>query len=174
VAEYARRHLVFEFLSNVVQGWEVPRIDGGGHDRLVRSSVPWSFEIRVRNPYSKSGLSTRLLLVYPCSRTCSSARYRSFIQSSRTSRLFTVIAIFLYGRSCHSLPRTAPDEMTTIATGVTPPASVHDAEKKVYVTGFKLALSVGSVTVVCFLLLLDQSILSTASLYTRKTSRGQS
>ncbi|KAF2690511.1 efflux pump protein [Lentithecium fluviatile CBS 122367] len=39
---------------------------------------------------------------------------------------------------------------------------VKDTGKPVYVTGFKLALSVASVTIIAFLLLLDQSILSTA------------
>jgi MFS family permease len=52
--------------------------------------------------------------------------------------------------------------MSTSATDKTPPASVQDEDKVEYVTGFKLALSVSSVTVVCFLLMLDQSILSTA------------
>jgi hypothetical protein len=54
--------------------------------------------------------------------------------------------------------------MSTSVTSKTPPASVQDADKTVYVTGFKLALSVSSVTVVSFLLMLDTSILSTVIL----------
>jgi hypothetical protein len=55
--------------------------------------------------------------------------------------------------------------MSTSVTSKTPPASIHGADKTVYVTGLKLALSVSSVTVVSFLLMLDTSILSTVSLH---------